>query len=224
MNTAQLVPLPEIIILDCDGVILDSNKMKIEAFRKALSGYQESAIEQFSIYQAQNFGRSRYVLFKDFFQFLGREPETDEIKTLLDRYAAIVSLGYLDVCLTPDCLQMLEQLSAVRPVYIASGSDQEELRWVMNERGLTRYFSGIYGSPQSKVDILSSLAPVNLKRGLFVGDAQADFDAAQKFEWCDFVFMQKYSTASEDTVKLVKQVGLPIIDVLSDLWSLFVDY
>jgi len=211
---------PAIIILDCDGVLLDSNTMKIAAFRTALADYPDEPVAQFSAYQARNFGRSRYVLFKDFFTFLGREPKEGEIDKLLERYAAIVRSAYLDAPLTPGCLDILTQLSAVRPIYVASGSDQEELRWVLQQRSLAHFFKGIFGSPQSKTDILSALTPANGERALFIGDARADFEAAQRHDWCDFIYMRQFSTAAIEMNELVKQAGLPVIGVLPEIWAI----
>ncbi|MDO9104999.1 MAG: hypothetical protein Q7U57_08555 [Methylovulum sp.] len=214
------MPLPAIVIVDCDGVLLDSNTMKIAAFRTTLADYPDDAVARFSTYQARNFGRSRYVLFKEFFGFLGREPDAGEVDGLLGRYASVVRAAYLDAPLTPGCVDTLQRLADLRPVYVASGSDQEELRWVMQQRSLAPYFAGVFGSPQSKADILASLTPANGGRALFIGDARADFDAAQRYDWCDFIYMSRFSTAASDMDSLARQAGLPVIDVLPELWSL----
>lgn len=215
---------PSLTILDCDGVLLDSNTMKIAAFRTTLAAYPEGVVARFSAYQARNFGRSRYVLFKDFFKFLEREPEAGELEHLLDRYAAIVRSAYLDVPLTPGCIETLVYLAGFGPVYIASGSDQTELRWVMEQRSLSGYFTGIYGSPQSKADILTALAPKSARRALFVGDAKADLEAAQRHHWCDFVYMRRFAAAPAEMSLLLEGTGLPVINVLPDLYELLPEY
>ncbi len=43
-----LLPRPAVTIFDCDGVLLDSNTMKIAAFRTALAGYPDGAVARFS--------------------------------------------------------------------------------------------------------------------------------------------------------------------------------
>jgi len=214
------VPLPAFTILDCDGVLLDSNTMKIAAFRAALADYPDEAVARFSAYQARNFGRSRYVLFREFFNYLGREPENGECDGLLERYAAIVRSAYLDAPLTPGCVDTLVRLADFGPLYVASGSDQQELRWVMQQRSLSRYFSGIFGSPQSKADILATLAPADGERAVFIGDARADYEAAQRYVWCDFIYMSRFSTAPTEMAGLVEQAGLPTIEVLPGLWAI----
>jgi phosphoglycolate phosphatase-like HAD superfamily hydrolase len=81
------------------------------------------------------------------------------------------------------------------------------------------YFAGIFGSPRSKADILAMLAPAAGERALFIGDARADYEAAQYYAWCDFIYMSRFSTAAADMDSLVRQAGVPVIDVLPGLWA-----
>ena len=38
------------LIFDCDGVILNSNEIKTDSFRKILKGYNQEAVEDFLNY------------------------------------------------------------------------------------------------------------------------------------------------------------------------------
>lgn len=208
---------PALVIFDCDGVLLDSNRMKIQAFRDVLTDYPEPATALFSEFQARNFGRSRYALFQQFFDFLGRPPHDGEVDGLIDAYARIVRKSYLNVPLTPGCLETLTQLQGRVPLYVASGSDQEELRWVFGQRGLSGLFAGIYGSPQKKTDIVAGLVAAEGQRALLVGDAVADWQAAQAATACDFVYMREFSSAQADMDALAQTHALPIIKHLPEL-------
>ena len=212
--------MKKLIIFDCDGVLMDSNQMKIHAFRQALMDYPKSATALFSDYQARNFGRSRYALFQQFFDFLGRPPQDGEVDNLINAYALIVRKAYLDVPLTPGCLETLTQLQGQIPLYVASGSDQEELRWVFEQRELSGLFAGIYGSPQKKADIVTNLNGIDGKRALLVGDAVADFQAAQTAPACDFVYMREFSTAQTEMDALAEIHALPTIKYLPELLGL----
>lgn len=211
---------PALVIFDCDGVLLDANPMKVQAFRDVLTVYPEPATALFSEFQARNFGRSRYALFRLFFDFLGRPPHDGEVDGLIDAYARIVRQSYLHVPLTPGCLETLRQLQGRVPLYVASGSDQEELRWVFGQRGLSGLFAGIYGSPQKKTDIVASLAPAKGQRALLIGDAVADWQAAQAATACDFIYMRDFSTAQADMDALAHTHALPIIGQLPELLDL----
>ena len=54
------------IIFDCDGVILNSNKIKTKAFRKASFTFGDKASRSLENYHLKNGGVSRYAKF-DYF-------------------------------------------------------------------------------------------------------------------------------------------------------------
>ncbi len=54
------------IIFDCDGVILNSNKIKSEAFRIVASQYGDKEARKLVTYNKENGGVSRYVKFNYF--------------------------------------------------------------------------------------------------------------------------------------------------------------
>ena len=57
----------DIIILDCDGVLLDSNRFKLEAMREVTSSWGDDVSNRFIDYAKQQFGSSRFIIFKYFF-------------------------------------------------------------------------------------------------------------------------------------------------------------
>ena len=57
-------------IFDCDGVILDSNAIKTQAFREALPGEPEDLVEQLVSFHKATGGVSRYVKLEYFFKEL----------------------------------------------------------------------------------------------------------------------------------------------------------
>ena len=54
-------------IFDCDGVILDSNKIKGNAFKHALKEFPDQCTDEFLKYHYDNGGLSRHLKFKFFF-------------------------------------------------------------------------------------------------------------------------------------------------------------
>ena len=54
------------LIFDCDGVILNSNKIKSNAFRKVLKKFNQIAVDEFIKYHKDNGGISRYIKFEYF--------------------------------------------------------------------------------------------------------------------------------------------------------------
>ena len=56
------------LVFDCDGVVLDSNKVKTEAFYQATLPYGKSAAQAMVDYHVANGGVSRYKKFTYFLQ------------------------------------------------------------------------------------------------------------------------------------------------------------
>ena len=54
------------LIFDCDGVILNSNQLKTNAFRKVFEKYNINAVDEFIEYHRSNGGVSRYIKIENF--------------------------------------------------------------------------------------------------------------------------------------------------------------
>ena len=190
------------LVFDCDGVILDSNSIKTEAFRSAALPYGAPAADQLVAYHVTRGGVSRYRKFAYFLEEIapkvapGMVPGRDgpDLEGLLARYAKAVQEGLRSCAVTPR-LADLRALTAAACWMIVSGGDQAELRSVFAERELDGLFDGgIFGSPDTKDRILAReqaegriLAPA-----LFLGDSQYDHEAAHT-AGLDFVFVSSWS-------------------------------
>lgn len=186
------------VIFDCDGVLLDSNGLKIVAFQDCARdfGFDESAILAFTRWQSANFGTSRYRVFE---RLLGGDfgpvPPGVTLQRLLDTFGARVRSGYLSVPEAKGTSRLLEILEGV-PLYVASGSDERELREVFESRGLADKFRAVRGSPSPKARLVREICEdSSMLSPLFVGDAHADADAAQENS-IDFVFVSGLSTVA----------------------------
>ena len=185
------------IIFDCDGVLFDSNQLKTEAFRQVLSAYPKELVDEFVAYHQRNGGISRYVKLRSFLEdFLKKEYKEEQLENLLRRFGeACVSL-YEAADLTPGCLDVLSALHPDTSLYVASGSDESELRQVFAKKHIAHFFDGIYGSPKTKDESVSEILLKVPEKGeiLFIGDAESDWKAAQNHE-IDFIFMSQFSDA-----------------------------
>ncbi|MDA9926932.1 HAD-IA family hydrolase [Amylibacter sp.] len=182
----------EAIILDCDGVIFNSNDLKIEAFRKAIDEFPSSAVSSFIVYFRNNFGTSRYHLARVFIEdFLKIDFDNNLYQDILQAYSKQCVYLYAHADLTDGLMDFLEQ-NITRKLFVASGSDQNELREVMRVRNLDNYFVDIFGSPKKKSDIVASIT-VDYPQAIMIGDAMSDFQAAQSND-IEFLFMAEYST------------------------------
>ena len=57
----------KVILWDFDGVILDSDKIRVEGFKQSLKDYPSNQVQALLDYHHRNGGLSRYNKFKFFF-------------------------------------------------------------------------------------------------------------------------------------------------------------
>jgi len=187
------------LIFDCDGVVLDSNRLKTDAFFKAALPYGQDLACALVDYHRNNGGISRYRKFDYFLSHLvpegARGPSREE---LLAEYAKLVFDGLLSCAVVPGLAQLKASMPDCRWL-IVSGSDQEELRTVFGKRQLSPLFEGgIFGSPDSKDQILArEISSENiLQPALFLGDSRYDHEAARNAD-LDFVFINQWTEFRE---------------------------
>lgn len=206
------------LVFDCDGVILDSNRVKTAAFRQAALPYGEAAAEALVAYHARHGGVSRYRKFEHFIgSILGRAPDPVLLQELLDRFAAAVRCGLLE-CEIAAGLVALRAATPASRWLVVSGGDQEELRWLFSRRGIAELFDGgIFGSPDTKSHILSreiSAGNVTMP-ALFLGDSRLDYEAAAG-AGLDFLFVSGW-TEFREWESLQREKGFAAVAGLKSL-------
>lgn len=166
------------VIFDCDGVILDSNKVKSEAFALALLDEDKELVDKFVLYHKKNGGISRFVKFEHFFKVMkGQKDYRRDLQSALDRYSQISFEGLLKCEEIVGVRRVLEQLNNDGiSCYVTSGGEQNEVRSVLNVRNFSGYFKDIYGSPDLKEEHLKRIP---LRNALYFGDSMSDYNAAQ---------------------------------------------
>lgn len=214
-------PTYDVYIFDCDGVILDSNQLKINAMASALRAldFTEEQVQQCSDYFSQNFGKSRFHHVKYFIDHILDLNESTDHKTLeqqiLDLFSSQCQQLYLKADITPGYLDFLQNLKGKK--YIASGSAQEELRDVFKARELDRYFDGIYGSPTAKADNIKHILTLEgTKKAIMFGDALSDLESSLDNQ-IDFIAYRPYSNVPDKLTTQSQINGFIVIDQWTEL-------
>lgn len=183
------------LVFDCDGVILDSNKIKTRAFWQAALPYGADMADKLVSHHVARGGVSRYLKFQYFLDnIVPSDADGPDLAALLEVYAEEVKAGLIECEVAPG----LHELRAVYPQQrwmIVSGGDQKELRSVFAARGLDELFDGgIYGSPDTKSAILArEIKSGNVQNpALFLGDSKYDHIAAMEASM-DFIFLSEWS-------------------------------
>jgi HAD superfamily hydrolase (TIGR01509 family) len=170
------------VVLDFDGVVLQSDDVKTWAFGELFADHPEIVDDVIALHERYG-GISRYRKFEMIYADLLREPLTDERSAELGQaYSRLVLDEVLRCPMVDGALAFLEANAADRPVYVASGSPHDELLLTIDERDLARFLAAAYGSPNEKPDVIRrvldehDLAPDEV---VFVGDAWSDLEAAR---------------------------------------------
>ena len=185
------------LVFDCDGVVLDSNKVKTNAFYQATLPFGDYAAEAMVDYHVSNGGVSRYKKFAHFLEQIAPNYFAQQglgLEALLQVYSANVHEGLLSCDMAPGLEALRKQAPNARWL-IVSGGDQSELRDIFARRGIAKWFDGgIFGSPDTKDEILSrELAVGNIQQpALFLGDSKYDYQASNA-AGLEFMFLSGWS-------------------------------
>ena len=171
------------IIFDFDGVIIESFDIKTRAFRELFKIYPLH-VEDIVEYHKQNGGVSRYKKFEYIHSNILKKPlDEATIKELGEKFSELVIEEVKKCPYVPGVLDFIRERSKNSRLFIASGTPEDELRTIVEARGLSGYFKGIHGSPATKSEIIMQiLKSEKLKREevIFIGDTITDHREAVK--------------------------------------------
>ena len=184
------------IVFDCDGVVLDSNIVKTEAyFRTAKNlGATDAQAQTLVDYHVKLGGISRYHKFDWYLREVLHKPATEAaVQALLDGFSKELEEGLMQCDLARGLFALREKTDS--NWLILSGGDQQEIRTLFAKRKIAHMFNGgLFGSPDNKDTVLArEIANGNIQLPtLFVGDAKYDFEAASR-AGLDFVFLSDWT-------------------------------
>ena len=116
-------------------------------------------------------------------QIVGVAVDEAGLARLGEQFAALVYEGVLAAPLLPGVDPTLRDLADRQiPAFVVSGTPSEEMRRIVQAKGLDRFFLEVHGSPQPKAAIIREILARHRftpDRCLFVGDALADYRAAR---------------------------------------------
>ena len=206
------------VIFDCDGVLIDSNALKTEAYRRVLKTEPDEAIEIFIARHLSDAGMPRLEKFNWLYRdVLKCSDWMDRSRNAQVHYSEATRELLVDC---PEIAGVREAAALVRwhgrPCYVISAADQEDVVWVLERRDMTSLFDAIYGSPTRKHEHMARLREngrIN-DNTLFFGDSRADLEVAQVFG-CRFVFVAgrtEWGNGAEECGRL----GIPVIKDFND--------
>lgn len=216
MSGTRPGPRPATIVLDCDGVVLDSNRAKTEAFHDVAARYGDGMAAAMVRHHVEHAGVSRYRKLAWLLEQVGEPIGEGAIAALAAEFADRVADRLL-TCRAAAGLHELRRLTRDAGWAMVSGGDQKELRSLFAARGLEALFDkGIHGSPASKDEIFARLASGGELQApaVYIGDSRYDHEAASR-AGLDFVFVHGWSEF-QDWREYCSSNRIPFAETLAD--------
>jgi phosphoglycolate phosphatase-like HAD superfamily hydrolase len=207
------------VFLDCDGVIFDSNGFKIEGMRQALSAFDAAQLNAMEDFWRANGGVSRYEKFRHFFTNIAPEPDVAEaVRGAAERFGRFSRAAYSQHTPVPEALELARHAGPDR-CYVVSGADESELVSVFAEKGISHLFSGVYGSPRPKLELVRTVLErvgAQPSEALLIGDGAGDHRVAKTLGM-QFVYLAQFSEWRGARERMIEDPGVVWADSWGDL-------
>jgi phosphoglycolate phosphatase len=172
------------LIFDFDGGIVGSVAIKIQAFAEIYRGEDPEKIEAVLAYQKVHGGVSRCEKFAHFERALfGRVGDTVAVERLSRQFTEYVHNAVVRCPFIDGAEEFLKLAQGRVPMHLVSGTPQDELLDILDQRDLSRFFETVTGAPTRKLAafeaILSKVA-YTPQRLLAIGDSITEFEAARE--------------------------------------------
>lgn len=169
---------------DFDGVVVDSVGVKTEAFRILFEPYGSEILAQVLEHHRLNGGISRIDKIQySHTHFVGTPLTESELANWGRKYSALVVDRVIEAPWIGGAREFLVEMQGRCRIFLISGTPEDELKQVVEARGITRYFDEILGSPIRKpahIRALLSAYQLQPHSCVYVGDALTDYYAARE--------------------------------------------
>lgn len=171
------------VIFDFDGVLVESTDVKTEAFAALYHQYGDEVVRKTVAYHLEHAGISRYVKFRHLHQtLLGITLSDAEVASLGEQFSRLVIDAVVAAPWVPGSREFVEKYCETLPLFIASGTPDDELRTIVARRGMKRFFRSTHGVPATKGEIVRAIVRQHgfeSRHVLMIGDATADLEGAR---------------------------------------------
>ena len=210
---------------DCDGVLLDSNHLKSEAYYELAKPFGESYAKALVTYHKKFGGISRFEKFSYFFEnILKQEDSNKAIQKSISNYGELIKLKLIQCVETDGLRDFLESIPPNCKKYVVSGAPQNELKVVFKRRErLDKYFDKIYGSPDTKEEIFNHIlySAESISPAVFIGDSLYDYQMSKQFK-LDFIFMAQFTEFQKWEIFFKDKHDITVVRNLNNLLTMLV--
>lgn len=172
------------IILDFDGVLIESVDVKTRAFVRLYAPFGPEIESKVVAYHLAHGGVSRFEKFRYFHNVLLGEPlSAAQEARLAEEFSSLVEDAVVAAPWVRGAREFVETHHGALSLFVASGTPEDELKRIIERREMADYFVDVKGAPATKGEILSDFIRrhrLRRERTLMVGDARADYEGARE--------------------------------------------
>jgi phosphoglycolate phosphatase-like HAD superfamily hydrolase len=179
-----MVGVVRVVILDFDGVVLESNAVKTAAFADVFARFPKHA-EAMMAYHHANVSASRFVKFDYLLtERLHRPHDTALRDELAADFSRRAQERLATVPFVAGAEAFLTEFSSRVPLYLASVTPADDLTETLERRALRHFFRGVYGCPPwtkpGAIRDILTLETCPSTAAVLVGDSNGDRRAADE--------------------------------------------
>ncbi len=178
----------EAFFFDFDGVLADSVEVKTQAFAKLYESHGHEVVRKVIEHHRRHGGMTRAEKFHHYHsKYLDKNLTDEEMAELCRRFSELV---VDEVVAAPEIRgagEFLTKWCKRSPCFVISATPEEEIREIVQRRGMAGYFKEVLGTPADKEQNLKSLLNkygLSPSKCCFFGDATSDYQAAQACGTC----------------------------------------
>ena len=176
--------MKKVLIFDFDGVIVNSVRVKGDAFAQLFESYESGISNKVKAYHYQNGGMPRAEKIKNIFKkVLNQNPVNGIVVEYCREFSKIVTDMVIKSDFIPGSFEFIRNNKNIFKQYIVSATPQEELQYIVEKLKINEYFINIYGSPMDKVTHITTIISNNGNKSddaVLIGDSLSDFESSNK--------------------------------------------
>jgi phosphoglycolate phosphatase-like HAD superfamily hydrolase len=183
----------KVIILDFDGVVLESNQVKVNGFKRLFLKYP-TLYEEMMEFNEKNISISRYKKFEHLANLLNSDSKDLLVETLAENFSELIKEEMNNAPFVKGVISFIKKNRSKYAVHLASVTPEKELLDLLRRRNLLNLFKSVYGCPpwtkELAIKDIMSKEGVMSSEVLLIGDSAGDQNAAKA---CDINFIGRES-------------------------------
>jgi beta-phosphoglucomutase-like phosphatase (HAD superfamily) len=173
----------EAFFFDFDGVLADSLEVKTRAFAKLFEPHGPEVVRKVIDHHRRHGGMTRVEKFHHYHsKYLDKNLNDGEMADLCRRFSELV---VDEVVAAPEIRgagEFLNRWCTQLPCFVISATPEDEIREIVQRRGMAGYFREVLGAPADKKQNLKLLVDkygFSPSKCCLFGDAASDYQAAR---------------------------------------------